>query len=88
MKNDSARRFSHDETAEVAECASLGTRLTPEFFELIYDADPEAENDDYYVTSPDFVQLHSQIKKGLVQAWVWCAVTLCFFMSGLVSVYI
>lgn len=39
--------------------------LTPEFCALIYDADSGASNDDYYVTSADFLELHSGIRRGL-----------------------
>ncbi len=48
-------------------------RLSSEFFSLIYDLDPEAANDPYYVTSKDFVDLHARIKKRLiigVLSWV------------------
>lgn len=64
-----------------------GNALTPEFYELIYEADPGAKNDDYYVTSADFIGLHSQIKNDLLRGLLWWAFGLCFFMAGLVLVY-
>ena len=51
--------------------------LTPEFYELIYSADPEAANDDYYVTSEDFIHLHWQIKKDLIKGVSWWAIGVC-----------
>lgn len=72
----------------ISGAVSQGNALTPEFYDLIYEADPGAENDDYYVTSADFIELHSQIKKDLVRGLVWYAVGLCFFMAGLVLVYV
>ena len=64
-----------------------GNALTPEFYELIYEADPGAENDDYYVTSADFIQLHSQIKKNLVRGLLWWAFGVCVVMSGITFAY-
>lgn len=41
-----------------------GNALTPEFYELIYEADPGAENDDYYVTSVPFeIVMHAFIAR-------------------------
>jgi hypothetical protein len=60
-----------------------GNALTPEFYELIYDVDPEAENDDYYVTSSDFIGLHTQIKKDLLRALRWWAFGICIVMTGI-----
>lgn len=61
--------------------------LTPEFYELIFDADPNAVNDDYYVTSEDFLQLHFRIKKNLILGLIGWAAGLCLFMAGLAYVY-
>ena len=61
--------------------------LTPEFYELIFEADPEALNDDYYVTSRDFVQLHSKIKKDLIRGVSWWLLANCLFIAGMVILY-
>ena len=41
--------------------------LAPEFFDLIYEADPFAADDIYYVASSEFTELHSDIKSGLLR---------------------
>lgn len=40
--------------------------LSQEFCELVRGADEHASNDDYYVTSADFIELHSRIRGGLL----------------------
>ena len=91
-RNVSARgeptgEFGEEVMAGTSGAALHGHALTPEFYELISGADPDAANDDYYVTSPDFVQLHSKIKKDLIRGLLLWAVCLCLFMAGLASVY-
>jgi len=77
-----------EEVRESISGAVLQTNaLTPEFCELISEADPDAANDDFYVTSPEFVQLHSKIKKDVIRGLLLWAVSLCLFMASLVSVY-
>ena len=62
-------------------------QLSSEFFDLIYDLDPEAANDDYYVTSSDFIELHSQIKKFLIRRLLWWATSVGVSMSVLAYVF-
>ena len=62
-------------------------QLSPEFFDLIYDWDPEAANDDYYVTSSDFIEIHSQLKRTLIRGVLLWATSVCLGMSALAFVY-
>ena len=62
-------------------------QLSPKFFDLIGDWDPGAANDNYYVTSSDFIELHSQIKKFLIRRIIWWATSVCLGMSVLFFVY-
>ena len=62
-------------------------QLSPEFFDLICDWDPEAANDEYYVTSSDFIELHSQIKKFLIRRMIWWAMSVWLGMSALILVF-
>ena len=57
------------------DCSAKRDRtLSPEFFDLIYEADPHAADDDYYVASTEFTELHSEIKGGLLQGvLLWSA---------------
>jgi hypothetical protein len=51
-------------------------RLSPEFFDLVHEWDPEAANDDYYVTSAGFTELHSDIEAQLLRGLLtWVAIT-------------
>ncbi|MGI9220571.1 MAG: hypothetical protein ACR2QS_05990, partial [Woeseiaceae bacterium] len=45
--------------------ASGNRPLSPEFFDLISEADPHAAKDKFYTASPAFTDLHSNIKGGL-----------------------
>ena len=69
------------------EAVGQGKRLTPEFCELVYEWDPEAANDSYYVTSADFVQLHSEIKRGLLRGVLWWAIIVCAATAAVVFVF-
>ena len=62
-------------------------QLSPEFYDLIRDWDPEAANDEYYVTSSDFIELHSQIKRFLIRRMIWWATSVCLGMSALFIIY-
>ena len=62
-------------------------QLSPEFFDLIFDWDPEAANDEYYVTSSNFIELHSEIKKFLLRRVLWWAISVCVGMSVLAIVF-
>ncbi len=72
---------------EAVEPVSQKHQLSPKFFDLIYDRDPEAANDDYYVTSSDFIELHSQIKRTLIRHVLWLATSVCLGMPVLVFVF-
>ena len=61
--------------------------LTPEFYYLISTADPDAANDDYYVTDPEFVELHSKMKKDVIRGLVLWLVGHCVFIAGLAFIY-
>ena len=80
-------RAAQNAESGTAEAAQHGDQLSPEFFDLICDWDPDAVNDDYYVTSSDFIELHSGIKKFLIRRVVWWAVSVCLGMSILAYVY-
>jgi len=54
-------------TNPVVQPFSRQCALTPEFFDLISEADPHAAKDKYYVASSDFTELHSEIKGGLLR---------------------
>ena len=62
-------------------------QLSPEFFDLIYDWDPAASNDDYYVTSPDFIEIHDQLKRTLIRGVLLWATSVCLGMSALAFIY-
>jgi hypothetical protein len=62
-------------------------QLSPEFFDVIYEWDSDAANDDYYTTSAEFTELHSQIKKDLIRRMVQWAICTCGGMLGLVLIY-
>ena len=62
-------------------------QLCPEFLDLISDWDPDAANDNYYVTSSDFIELHSQIKRFLIRRIIWWATSVCLGMSVLLFLY-
>ena len=87
VKGAPKRRFGQGVMSEAVEPVSQENRLSPEFCDLIYEWDPEAANDDYYVTSSDFIQLHSQIKKDLIRGLLWWATIVCLAMSGLAFVF-
>ena len=70
-----------------AEPVWQGNRLSPEFCELIYEWDPEAANDSYSVTSADFGQLHSQIKKDLLRGVLLWAISLSISTAGLILIF-
>ena len=58
----------------VVQPISRNCALSPEFFDLIYEADPHAAKDKYYVASSDFTDLHSEIKGGLLRGvLLWSA---------------
>lgn len=80
-------QFGKEVRAGISGAVLQRNALTPEFYELISGADPDAANDDYYVTSPEFVQLHSKIKKDLIRGFLWWAASLCLFMAGLAFIY-
>lgn len=46
-------------------------RLSPEFFQLIHHWDPNAVDDQYYVTSREFTKLHSHIREYLIRRLLW-----------------
>ena len=58
--------------------------LTPEFCHLVYDADPDASNDNYYVTSEDFLELHSKIRRDLLLGVVGWAVALLLVVGAMI----
>ena len=78
-----------DEESEIAAPGSdvQQNALTPEFYYLISTADPHAANDDYYVTDPEFVQLHSKMKKDVIRGLVLWLVGHTVFMGGLAFIY-
>ena len=62
-------------------------QLSPEFYDLIRGWDPEAENDEYYVTSSDFIELHTRIRRFLIRRLIWWATSVCLGMSVLFIIY-
>jgi hypothetical protein len=82
-----SRPIRHSEMADDIPPLLQKTELTSEFFDLIYESDPEASNDNYYVTSADFVQLHSQIRSDLRRSLFWWAIGLCGVLAGTSFVY-
>ena len=80
-------RSGQSPISEAVEPVTQAHRLSPEFFDRIYDWDPGAANDDYYVTSPDFIELHSQIKRTLIRGVIWWATSVCLGMPVLVFVF-
>lgn len=86
-REDVKRGLGHGVTAAVVESASSENRLSPEFFDLIYEWDPKAVNDEYYVTSSDFIELHSQIRTRLIRGVLLWALALCLGMASLAIVF-
>ena len=58
--------------------------LTPEFYDLVYSVDSAAANDNYYVTSGDFLELHSQLRKELLSGIFWWSCGLCLLLISAV----
>lgn len=83
MKGNPKRGLGHGVTVAVVGSVSSKNSLSPEFFGLICEWDPKAVNDDYYVRSCDFVELHSRIKRELIRDLLFWAVALCIGMAGL-----
>ena len=73
--------------SEVVEPVLQKDQLSPEFFGLIHDWDPEASNDDYYVTSSDFIEIHSQLNRTLIRGVLFWATNVCLGMSALAFFY-
>ena len=85
MVNESSRGFDADAIAVV----EAGPKpLSPEFYDLIYESDSEAENDDYYVRSEDFLELHTKIRKGLIRGLLWWGATLFLVFVGIAYNYV
>ena len=61
--------------------------LSTEFFELIFDADEDASNDDYYVTSADFIEFHTRIRRNLLDAIILWLVGLVIAVTVLVTAF-
>ena len=80
-------RTSPDGVSGTAELVPQADELSPEFFDLIHDWDPDAANDNYYVTSSDFIELHSQLRKFLIRRMIWWATSVCLGMSILFYIY-
>ena len=80
-------RTSQDGVSGAVELVPQADELSPEFFDLIHSWDPDAANDDYYVTSSDFIELHSQIRKFLIRRMIWWATSVCLGMSILFNIY-
>lgn len=76
-----------DGASEAVELAPRGDHLSPEFFDLISDWDPDAANDDYYVTSADFIEIHDQLKTFLIRRMIWWAASVFGGMSLLFIIY-
>ncbi len=81
-----------DPRGEESELAISGSgaqkgALTPEFYYLISSADPDAANDDYYVTDPEFVQLHAKLKKGVIRGLLLWLVGHGVFIAALAFIY-
>lgn len=86
-KHENRRRTVQLGVSAAADAVLDADRLSPEFFELIHDWDPEAANDEYYVTSSDFIELHSQIRKFLIRRMIMWSASVLVGMSGLIFVY-
>lgn len=76
-----------DGVSGAVETVPHADQLSPEFFDLISDWDPDAANDNYYVTSSDFIELHSQLRKFLIRRMIWWATSVCLGMSVLFFIY-
>ncbi len=87
VRGESASQSGEEVRATIPGAVLQRNTLTPAFYELISKADPDAANDDYYVTSPEFIQLHSKIKKDFIRGLSLWAVALCLFMASLAYVY-
>lgn len=62
-------------------------RPSPEFFNLIYDWDPNATDDEYYATSEEFLELHSRIKDFLIQRLMWWTASVATAVVGLSIIF-
>ena len=72
--SDSATRTDSSATDSTAQTSTQNRALSPEFFDLISEADPHADGDEFYVASPDFTDLHSEIRGGLLRGvLIWSA---------------
>jgi len=80
-------RTMQDGVSGAVETVPHADQLSPEFFDLISDWDPDAANDNYYVTSSDFIELHSQLRKFLIRRMIWWATSVCLGMSVLFFIY-
>jgi hypothetical protein len=58
-----------------------------EFFDLIYELDPGAANDDYYVTSADFLALQSELRSKLIRGLFQWAACLCAAIGAAAVLY-
>mgnify|MGYP001549833488 CR=1 FL=1 len=79
--------LDEDSESALSGAESQQNALTPEFYYLISTADPDAANDDYYVTDPEFVQLHSKMKKDVFRGLMLWLVGHGVFMAGLAFIY-
>jgi hypothetical protein len=76
---DLDRPWDDDSRASADKTVLSENRLSENFYELIYELDPEAKNDDYYVTSADFIELHSEMKAYLITRIIWWATSACLY---------
>lgn len=73
--------------SEAGEPVTQAHQLSPQFLALIYDWDPGAANDYYYVKSSDFIEIHSRLRRTLIRGLLFWAASVCLGMSALAFVY-
>jgi hypothetical protein len=86
-QSESGDRRDDSFRADPAKGAVPGGGLSPEFCALIYDTDAQAINDDYYVTSADFLELRSSIRRGLARGLLAWGIGLLMAVAALGFVY-
>ena len=80
-------RTGQDGVAEATEAVSHADQLSPEFLDVIRDWDPGAANDRHYVTSSDFIEFQSRMRKYVIRRLILWVTSAVLGMSVLWFVY-
>lgn len=73
--------------AGAAEAVPHVDQLSPELLDVIRDWDPEAANDQHFVTSADFIEFQSRIRNFVIRRLLWWVASVGLGISALLFLY-